>query len=180
MRVRSSNRESLKVSLPSEKEILLERVFHAPRRLVFEGLTRPEHVSRWWIAMDDLEMPVCEIDLRVGGKWRYVSRAADGGLIAFYGEYREIVPTERVVYTEYYEPFPLEETVCTVTLEERGDKTYFRCLVVHTTVEGRDAHIASGMEGGANLAFDCLEDIARELAAVESRRSPSAAASPPA
>ena len=170
---------SATVTVVGDREIHIVRQFGAPRDLVYRAYTTPELVRRWWHANRG-EMTVCEIDLRVGGKWRYVSRAADGGLIAFYGEYREIVPPERVVYTEYYEPFPLEETVCTVTLEERGDKTYFRCLVVHTTVEGRDAHIASGMEGGANLAFDCLEDIARELAAVESRRSPSAAASPPA
>ena len=174
MRARSPDRESLKVSLPSDKEILMERVFHAPRHLVFEAMTRPEHVRRWWIAMGDMEMAVCEIDFRVGGKYRYVSRTADGMEVGFYGEYLEIVRPERIVHTEFFEPFPLERTVCTVTLEQRGDKTYYRCLVEHTTTEGRDAHIASGMEGGANLAFDCVEDIARDLARAEKRSSSAA------
>ena len=156
---------ALQVTLPSDKEILLERVFDAPRRLVFETMTRPEHVRRWWCCMEGYTMPVCEIDLRVGGRYRYVTRGADGHEFGFHGVYREIVAPERIVHTEIFEPFPQEETVCTMTLEERGDKTYYRCLVVHATKEGRDAHIASGMEGGANIAMDRLEEVARELAA---------------
>ena len=164
---------ALKVSLPSDKEILLERVFDAPRRLVFEAMTKPEHVRRWWCCMEGFTMPVCEIEFRVGGRYRYVTRGADGSEFAFHGVYREIVAPERVVHTEIFEPFPQEETVCTMTLEERNGKTHYRCLVVHMTTEGRDAHIASGMEGGADLAMDRLEQIARELV-----RAPGASATP--
>ena len=165
---------ALKVTLPSDKEILLERVFDAPRRLVFETMTRPEHVRRWWCCMEGYTMPVCEIDLRVGGRYRYVTRGTDGQEFGFHGVYREILAPERIVHTEIFEPFPQEETVCTMTLEERGDKTYYRCLVVHTTTEGRDAHIASGMEGGANIAMDRLEEVARELAAPGAKSQASA------
>jgi uncharacterized protein YndB with AHSA1/START domain len=167
---------ALEVTLPSDKEILMQRVFDAPRRLVFETMTRPEYVRRWWCCMDGFTMPVCEIDLRVGGRYRYVTRGADGQEFGFHGVYREIVVPERIVHTEIFEPFPQEETVCTMTLEERGGKTHYRCLVVHATKEGRDGHIASGMEGGANIAFDRLEEIARELAT--SRRAEDGAAAP--
>jgi uncharacterized protein YndB with AHSA1/START domain len=163
---------ALEVTLPSNKEILLKRVFDAPRHLVFETMTKPEYVRRWWGCKDN-PMTVCEIDLRVGGRYRYVSRAPDGNEFAFHGVYREIVVPERIVHTEIFEPFPDEETVCTMKLEERGGKTYYSCLVVHTTAEGRDAHITSGMEGGADLALDRLEAIARELLTAGRKASPS-------
>jgi uncharacterized protein YndB with AHSA1/START domain len=164
MAARNSGSGKLKVSLPGPKEILLERVFDAPRPLVFAAITTPEHVRRWWACFDGSTMPVCEIDFRVGGTYRYVTRMADGSEFAFHGVYREIVPPERIVNTEIFEPFPDEETVCTLTLDERDGKTYYRCLVVHETAEGRDGHIAAGMESGADLAFDHVEAIARELA----------------
>ena len=153
----------LKVSLPSDKEILLEREFDAPRHLVFEAMTRPEHVRRWYNAFEGFTMPVCDIDLRVGGRWRYVLRSPEGQEIEFYGDYREIAPPERVVNTEIFAPFPAEVTVCTMTLAERGDRTYYSCLVVHTTKEGRDGHIASGMERGADMCMDRLDEVARAL-----------------
>jgi uncharacterized protein YndB with AHSA1/START domain len=155
----------LKVTLPSDREILLERVFDAPRRLVFEAMTRPELVRRWYNAFEGFTMPVCDIDLRVGGRWRYVLRSPEGQEIAFHGEYREIVPPERIVNTEIFEAFPDEGTVCTVTLEERGDKTHYTCRVVHDTKEGRDGHIGSGMERGADLCMDRLDEVARSLGA---------------
>ncbi|MBS2016316.1 MAG: SRPBCC family protein [Deltaproteobacteria bacterium] len=162
---------SLVVTLPSDKEILMTRVFDAPRRLVFEAMTKVEYVRQWWVCMGELAMPVCEIDFRVGGRYRYVTRMPDGSEFAFHGEYREIVPPERIVHTEIFEPYPEELTVCTVTLVEKDGKTHYRCLVVHTTKEGRDAHVASGMESGADMAFDKVESIARELAS----RSPALA-----
>ena len=155
----------LEVTLPADKQILLTRVFDAPRHLVFETMTKPEYVQRWWCCIEGFTMPVCEIDLRVGGKYRYVMRAPDGKDFGFNGVYREIVPPERIVNTEIFEPYPDEEAVCTMTLEEREGKTFYRCLVVHSTTEGRDAHIASGMEGGADIALDRLEEVAKTLAA---------------
>ena len=101
---------------------------------------------------------------RVGGKWRYAMVGPDGNEIGFHGEYREIAAPERCVQTEIFEPFPQEVTVCTMTLEERGGKTYYQCHVLHMTKEGRDAHVGSGMEVGAALALDRLEDIAQQLA----------------
>jgi uncharacterized protein YndB with AHSA1/START domain len=155
---------ALEVTLPSDKEILMQRAFDAPRHLVFETMTRPEYVRRWWCCFDGFTMPVCDIDFRVGGRYRYVLRGPDGADIAFYGEYREIVAPERIVHTEFYEPFPDEETVCTVTLDEREGKTYYRCHILHKTTAGRDAHIQSGMESGAGVALDRLEEVARSLA----------------
>ena len=114
---------SLEVTLPSDLEILMTRVFDAPRHLVFEAMSKVEYVRQWWICMGDMTMPVCEIDFRVGGKYRYVSRMADGTEFGFHGEYREIVPPEKVVNTEIFEPFPDEITVCTMTLVEKNGKT---------------------------------------------------------
>ena len=161
----AKSKNQLMVTLPSDKEILLTRVFDAPRQLVFEAMTRPEHVRRWWPAMDGMTMTVCEIDFRVGGKWRYAAVGPDGNEFGFHGEYREIVPPEKVVNTEIFDPFPEEVTVCTMTLEEQGKKTHFQCRVVHTTKEGRDGHIGSGMEHGAGLSFDRLEEICYEMSA---------------
>ena len=154
----------LKVTLPSDTEILLSRVFDAPRHLVFETMTKPEYVRRWWCCMDGYTMPVCEIDFRVGGKWRYVMVGTDGNEVGFHGEYKEIVPAQRIVQTEIFEPFPDSPSLCTMTLEERDGKTYYQTLVKHTSKEARDMHVQSGMEVGAGIALDRLEGIAQSLA----------------
>jgi uncharacterized protein YndB with AHSA1/START domain len=129
--------------------------------------------------MEGYTMPVCEIDLRVGGAWRFVMIGADGVEVGFHGEYREIVRPERVVQTEIFEPFPDELTVCTMTLEERDGRTYYENRVVHTTAEGRDGHIASGMEHGAAIALDLLEEIAQGLAVTSKGRETATAPSAP-
>ena len=154
----------LKVTLPSDTELLLSRVFDAPRHLVWETMTTPEYVRRWWCCMDGYTMPVCEMDFRVGGKWRYVMVGADGNEAGFHGEYKEITPRERIVQTEIFEPFPDSPSLCTMTLEERDGKTYYQTLVQHTSKEARDMHVQSGMEVGANIAFDRLEQVAQSLA----------------
>jgi uncharacterized protein YndB with AHSA1/START domain len=128
-------------------------------------MTKPEHVRRWWCCIDGYTMPVCEMDVRVGGRWRYVMVAADGTEAGFNGVYREIVPPARIVNTEIYEPFPDSPALCTMTLEERDGKTYYRNRIEHLTKEARDAHVGSGMESGADLALDRIEEIAREMAA---------------
>jgi len=153
----------LTVTLPSDKEILMSRVFDAPRQLVWEAMSRPEYVRRWWCCMDGFTMPVCEIDFRVGGKYRFVTKGDDGSEFGFNGEYKEIVVPERVVHSEIFEPFPDSPSLVTMTLEERGDKTFYQTRVVHTTKEARDMHVQSGMEVGANIALDRLEEIARSL-----------------
>jgi uncharacterized protein YndB with AHSA1/START domain len=152
------------VTLPSDTEILIAREFDAPRHLVWKAWTTPELVRRWWHANRG-EMSSCEIDLRVGGAWRYVM-VADGVEVGFHGEYREIVPNERLVSTEVYEGIPDAEehaALDTMTLEEIGGRTMLRILVQHPTQEGRDAHIGSGMEDGLQDALDLLEGVASSL-----------------
>ena len=150
------------VTLPTDETILITREFDAPRHLVYRAWTTPELVRRWWSANRG-EMTVAEIDLRVGGKWRYVM-VADGGFeVAFHGEYLEIVPNERLVSTEVYEGMPEGEAVNTLTLTEADGRTTLTILVQHTTGEHRDAHIESGMEDGMQDAMDLLERVVVSL-----------------
>jgi uncharacterized protein YndB with AHSA1/START domain len=150
------------VMLPMDEQILITREFDAPKELVYKAFTTPELVKRWWNAKRG-EVTVAEIDLRVGGTWRYVI-VADGGFeVGFHGEYREIVPNERIVSTEVYEGYPDEEAVNTATFTEEDGRTTLTILVQHTSKEARDAHIESGMEAGMQDAFDLLEQVAVSL-----------------
>ena len=150
------------VTLPADEQILITREFDAPRELVYKAYTTPELVRRWWHAKRG-EMTVCEIDLRVGGEWRYVM-IADGDMeVAFHGEYREIIPNERLVATEVFEGFPDAESLNTLTLTETDGRTKLEILVQHENKEHRDAHINSGMEAGLQDALDLLEEVAGSL-----------------
>jgi uncharacterized protein YndB with AHSA1/START domain len=153
------------VTLPTDEQILITREFDAPKELVYKAFTTPELVKRWWHANRG-EMTIAEIDLQVGGKWRYVM-VADGGFeVGFHGEYREIVPNERIVSTEAYEGIPdadEQAALNTLTLTEVDGRTTMTILVEHPTKEGRDAHIASGMEDGMQDALDLLERVAVSL-----------------
>jgi len=155
-----------KVTLPADTQILITREFDAPKHLVYKAWTTPELVRQWWTAKRG-EMTVCEIDLRVGGAWRYVM-VADGGFeVGFHGEYREIVPNERLVSTEAYEGIPEPDanaSLNTLTLTEVDGRTVLSVLVEHPTKEGRDAHVESGMEAGMQDAMDLLEEVAVSLA----------------
>jgi uncharacterized protein YndB with AHSA1/START domain len=168
--------DKLKITLPSDTEILMSRVFDAPRHLVFEAMTKPEHIQRWWGCMDGFSMPVCDVDFRVGGKYRFVGRGPDGVEFGFSGEYKEIVVPSKVVNTEIFDPFPDAAALCTMTLEERDGKTYYQTLVKHDTKEARDGHVGSGMEYGAGLGLDKIEEIAQHLASVGSTSAPSLSA----
>jgi len=150
------------VTLPTDEQILITREFDAPRHLVYRAWTTPELVRRWWSGRRG-EMTVAEIDLRVGGAWRYVMIAEGGFEVAFHGEYREIVPDERLVYTEIYEGMPEGEAVNTVTFTEVDGRTTLTDLVQHTVKEHRDAHINSGMEVGMQEGMDLLEQVAVSL-----------------
>jgi uncharacterized protein YndB with AHSA1/START domain len=157
-----------KVTLPTDEQILITRDFEAPRHLVYRAFTTPELVKRWWNAKRG-EVTVCEIDLRVGGKWRYVM-VADGGFeVGFHGEYREIVPNERIVSTEIFEGLPegvSEEdgaTVNTAMFTENDGRTTLTILVQATNRVSRDAIIESGMEAGLQDAMDLLEEVAVSL-----------------
>lgn len=149
---------SATVTLPSEREILITRRFDAPAALVFEAYTTPELVKRWW-GFDSSEWLVCDIDLRPGGAWRYVTREEGGVEVGFHGEYREIEAPHRIVTTEVYEGFPDAAALDTVTFEERDGVTTMTINVLHTTQEHRDGHIASGMEDGLQVSMDRLEDV---------------------
>jgi uncharacterized protein YndB with AHSA1/START domain len=152
------------VELPTDEQILITREFDAPKHLVYKAWTTPELVKRWWNAKRG-EVTVAEIDLRVGGTWRYVMVADGGQEVAFHGEFREIVPNERIVSTEVYEgvPDPGEGTLNTMTLTEVDGRTTLTVLVRAPSKEVRDAIIDSGMEAGMQDAMDLLEEVAISL-----------------
>jgi uncharacterized protein YndB with AHSA1/START domain len=150
------------VTLPADEQILIKREFDAPKELVYKAFTTPELVKRWWSANRG-EMTIAEIDLRVGGRWRYVMVAEGDFEVAFHGEYREIVPNERIVSTEVFEGMPDAEAVNTMTLTEEDGRTILTILVQHASKEHRDAHIESGMEAGLQDAMDLLEEVAVSL-----------------
>lgn len=153
---------SAKVTLPADDQILITREFNAPKHLVYKAYTTPELVRRWW-AGERGEVTSCEIDLRVGGIWRYVMIAHGEFEVAFHGEYREIVPYERIVTTEVFEGMPDAEAVDHVTFTEEDGRTTLTMLVQHSSKEDRDAHINSGMEGGMQESMDRLEQVAVSL-----------------
>jgi uncharacterized protein YndB with AHSA1/START domain len=151
------------VTLPTDTQILITREFAAPRHLVYRAWTTPELIKRWWSG-DRGTVTIAEVDLRVGGSWRYVL-VADGGFeVAFHGEFQEIVPNERIVMTEVYEGAPEAGAVNTITFTEVDGRTTLRSLVQHEKPEHRDAHINSGMEGGMQESLDHLELVAVSLA----------------
>jgi uncharacterized protein YndB with AHSA1/START domain len=159
-----ANSHTFKVTTPSDCEIALTRLFDAPRHLVFEAMTKPEHVRRWWgVLSDKHSLSVCEIDLRVGGAWRFVGRGPEGDYPAFYGVYREIVPPERLVFTESFEPFPDGESLVTTVFTEENGKTRLTVTASYPSLEVRDMVIKTGMEKGAATSYDRLEEVAKEL-----------------
>jgi uncharacterized protein YndB with AHSA1/START domain len=159
-----ANRETFKVTTPSDLEIEMTRLFDAPRHLVFEALHTPEHIQRWWgILGEGYSVPVCEMDLRPGGKWRFVNQTPSGESVGFYGEIMEVTPPERIVYTEIFEPFPDSGSVVTAVLTEENGKTRLTVNCVYPSREVRDMVIDSGMEGGAATSYDRLEEVASEL-----------------
>jgi len=160
MAVTSSRRAV--VTLPSDEQILITREFDAPRHLVFKAYTTPELVRRWFHANRG-EMTVCDIDLRVGGGWRYVMTAHGEFEVGFHGEYREIVPDERLVSTEVYEGMPDAPALDTVTFTEVDGRTTLSILVQHSSRENRDAHINSGMEDGLQDAMALLDAVLASL-----------------
>ena len=154
------------VTLPADDQIKVVREFDAPANLVYRAVTEPELVKRWWGAQRGA-MTVAEIDLRVGGKWRYVMDASTGQEVGFHGEFREIVPNVRIVQTEAYEGIPDPDesaNVNTMTLVEADGRTTMELLIQCVNKESRDMQIASGMEEGMQESYDDLEDVAKSLA----------------
>jgi uncharacterized protein YndB with AHSA1/START domain len=141
----------------------MTRLFDAPRPVVFEAMTKPEHVKEWWGRLGDgYSVPVCEIDLRPGGAWRFVNRHPNGEA-TFYGEYREIVPPSRLVFTEIYAPFPDSVSVVTTDFTEENGKTRMTATVRYPSTEVRDMVLGTGMATGAGISYDRLEDLVAEL-----------------
>lgn len=160
--VRKSSSGTAVVTLPADTQILITRDFDAPRHLVFRAWTTPELIRRWWSG-DRGEVTIAEVDLRVGGRWRYVMIANGGFEVAFHGEYLEIVPDERLVSTEVFEAMPDAQAMNTATFTEHDGRTTLTLLVDHANRQDRDAHISSGMEGGMQEAMDHLEQVAISL-----------------
>jgi uncharacterized protein YndB with AHSA1/START domain len=154
----------LKVTTPSDREIVMTRVFDAPRELVFKAHSSCEHMSRWW-GPRKYEFASCEIDFRPGGAWRIVHRGPDGEEYGFHGEYREIVSPERIVWTFEFEGMPGHVSVETLALEEHDGKTTLTATSVFDTVEERDGMLESGMESGAAESMDRLDEYLEALKA---------------
>jgi len=153
------SRSTTRVEVVSDREVLMTRAFSAPRRLVWEAMSRPEYVRRWY-GLKVLDLVACEIDHRVGGRWRFVLRAPDGSEHAYSGVYREIVPPGRVVHTESYEPLgPGHEIEVTTVLEETNGLTTLTARLVYQSKADRDGHLQAGMEVGANESHDRLADL---------------------
>lgn len=146
------------VTLPSDLEIAITRIFDAPKQLVFEAWTTPALVRQWW-GWETSELVVCDIDLRPGGEWRYVTRDADGVELGWHGTYRDVEFPDRLVSTEIFEGFPDGEAVNTLTLTERDGETVLAVTALYTCREHRDGHLASGMERGMQHSLDRFEDL---------------------
>jgi len=148
------------LTLPSDREILIARSFAAPRELVWTAMTDAAHVRRWW-GCDDFATTVCEVDLRVGGRFRFEMRGPDGSHHPITGVYREIVRPERLVHTQIYDvpAYADREAIVTVTFTEANGRTHYACLITHATHADRDAHVASGLEGGMSSALDRIEHM---------------------
>jgi uncharacterized protein YndB with AHSA1/START domain len=158
-----ANSDSFKATTPSDREIVLTRLFDAPRNLVFDAMTKPEHVRKWWGCLDERYQVVeCEIDLRPGGAWRFAGRGPQGAYV-FYGVYREVNKPERLVFTEIYEPYPDVESVVTSVFTEEGGKTRLTATCQYPSLEVRDMVLGTGMTGGAATSYDRLEEVVREM-----------------
>ena len=157
-----SDSNALTVTTPSDREILMTRVFDAPRDLVFEAHTSCEHMSNWW-GPRRYQVASCEFDFRPGGAWRIVHRGPEGEEHGFHGEFRELVRPERIVWTFEYEGMPGHVSVQTLTLEEHDGKTTLTSTSVFDTAEDRDGMLESGMESGAAESMDRLDEYLEVL-----------------
>lgn len=148
---------------PSDRETAMTRVFDAPRERVWRAWTEPEHPPRWMLGPEGWTMPGCEIDLRPGGRWHFLWRRANGTEMGMHGEYREVAPPERLVYTENWgDDWP--EMINTLVLTEKEGLTTLNCTIRCPSKEARDAMMATGMQDGASVSFDRLDAYLRTVA----------------
>jgi uncharacterized protein YndB with AHSA1/START domain len=158
------------VTLPSDREVLVIRQFDAPRDLVYKAYTTPELVQRWLLGPPGWSMPVCEMDVRVGGKFRWRWRSdADGKEFGFYGEFREVAAPGKLVHTEYYDPGEVsgdmgDGSLVTTTLTEKNRITTMTVLMHFRTKEARDAAVSTGMTDGMETSYQLLDTLLSELA----------------
>jgi uncharacterized protein YndB with AHSA1/START domain len=157
-----SSRKLEVIADPDKPTIVTRRTFDAPRALVFDAWTKPELMKRW-LGPRALEMVLCEVDLRVGGGYRYVHRAPDGQEFGFHGTYREIARPDRLVSTFVFELFPDAEAVDTLELHERDGKTTVTTTTVHKSMQARDGHLAAGMEGGMEEGYARLDELLPQM-----------------
>lgn len=155
-----SENNSIQLTLPTDTEIVMTRVFDAPRDLVWEAHSKCEHLRQWWARGNDMD---CELDFRVGGRYRFVEHAPDGNDYGFRGEFREIVAPERIVQTFEFEGMPGAIALETLTLEEHDGKTTVTSRSDYGSKEGRDGMLESGMESGAAESWNALEALLRKL-----------------
>jgi len=159
------NTGTLKVTTPSDREITLTRVFDAPRKLVYDAFTKPELLKRWF-GPRGWSLVVCDIDLKVGGGFRFVMRGPDGKDMGMRGVYRELVPPDRSVHMESFDDFPGEAQVTAVFVEQSG-KTTMAATVLYPSKEVRDAVIQSSMEHGAAESYDKLAELLNQTSSQE-------------
>jgi uncharacterized protein YndB with AHSA1/START domain len=158
----ATSSDTATVRLPTDEQILITREFDAPKHLVYKAWTTPELVERWWSG-ERGNVTSAEIDLRVGGKWRYMTIAEGGVEVAFHGEYLELVSNERIVMTDVYEAMPDGEALVTVTFTENDGHTVLALQMQLANKASRDAVITSGMEAGMQKSWDRLEQVAVSL-----------------
>jgi uncharacterized protein YndB with AHSA1/START domain len=151
---------TLEVTTPSDREIAMTRVFDAPRRLVFEALTTPELLSRWLLGPPGWSMKTCEVDLQVGGSYRYVWQHSEKPSFGLHGVFREITPPERIVHSEVFDgPFNQEEALVTTVLSEDNNRTKMTVTILCASKEARDQSLKSGMTKGAAMSYDRLAEL---------------------
>jgi uncharacterized protein YndB with AHSA1/START domain len=155
-----ANSETFQVSTPSDREIVMTRVFNAPRALVFEAMTKPELIRQWLLGPPGWTMPVCEVDLRIGGAYRYVWRNQQGTDMGMGGVFREINPPSRIVQTERFDKcWYSGEAVGTLDLDERGGKTYLTLTLLYESKDARDTALKATMDKGVSASYNRLEEL---------------------
>ncbi len=153
-----ANRVSVQITTPTSREVVVSRVFHAPRDKVFDALTKPELLRRWY-GPPGWTLVVCEVDLLVDGMWRFVLHKPNGMVVGQRGVYREIVPAEKLVNTETWEDWDAGETVVTTRLVENAGRTTFTSTILFPSEEVRDTVVKSGLESGVSELYDKLDGL---------------------
>jgi uncharacterized protein YndB with AHSA1/START domain len=157
-----TNAETFTVTIPTDREIVVTRVFHAPRKLVFEAWTNPKYLPHWMLGPDGWTMPVCEIDLRPGGSWHFIWRHSDGKEMEMRGVYRKVQPPVRLVSSESWGP-SWPDTLNTLELSEDDGKTTATISILYASKEARDVALSTGMKQGMGMSYDRLESYLKSL-----------------